>query len=107
MSFGWSAATWMAISVGVSTAATLYTSDQARKSQNRALAQNEREAKANQQAAEEAQNKANAKSPDVAAMLGAATLSSRAGQAGTLLTGPQGIDPNSLKLGKSTLLGGG
>jgi hypothetical protein len=29
-----------------------------------------------------------------------------AGPSSTLLTGPEGVDPNSLELGKSTLLGG-
>lgn len=107
MSFGWSAATWLAVSVAASAAATVYSAEQQRSSQNRALDQAKAKAKADQMAADQAANKANAKTPDVAAMLGAAALSSRSGQAGTLLTGPQGVDSSSLTLGKTTLLGGG
>ena len=33
-------------------------------------------------------------------------MSGKAGASGTMLTGPGGIDPNALQLGKSTLLGG-
>ena len=55
----------------------------------------------------EANNKANAKTPDATALMAANLAASKNGQAGTLLTGPGGVDPNSLKLGRSTLLGGG
>ena len=103
MSFGWVAATWLA----VSTAVTINNAEKQRTAQNHALDQAKADAKAQQMAADQAQNKANAKTPDVAAMLGAAALSSRSGQAGTLLTGPQGINTGSLTLGKTTLLGGG
>ena len=34
-------------------------------------------------------------------------MAGKAGQSGTMLTGPQGVDPSSLLLGKSSLLGGG
>ena len=64
-------------------------------------------AKATAQQADEANNRANRKSPDSAAAMASAILSGKAGQSGTMLTGPQGIDPNSLMLGKATLLGGG
>ena len=107
MSFGWTAATWMAISAATTAAVAINSAEKNRTAQNHALDQAKAQAKADQQAADEANNKANAKAPDVSAMLSAAALSSRSGQAGTLLTGPQGIDPASLKLGKSTLLGGG
>jgi len=55
---------------------------------------------------EQAYNKANAKSPDVAAIMSQQSNSARGGQSGTMLTGPAGIDPTSLSLSKSTLLGG-
>lgn len=62
---------------------------------------------ANKQAAQADQdfNRANQKKPDTSAILSAAQQSGKGGASGTLLTGPQGVDPSSLTLGKSTLLG--
>lgn len=54
-------------------------------------------------AAEQASNKANAKSPNVAALDNANAAGGGAGS--TMLTGPMGIDPSTLTLGKQTLLG--
>lgn len=56
-------------------------------------------------AAEQANNRANQKSPNSMAILDAASQASKTGASGTMLTGPQGVDPNALTLGKSTLLG--
>jgi hypothetical protein len=56
-------------------------------------------------AAEEANNRANAKTPDVGAMLAANQQAAKAGGSSTMLTGPQGVDTSSLNLGKNTLLG--
>lgn len=58
-----------------------------------------------EKAADQATNRANQKKPDTSAILDAATQAGKAGASGTMLTGPQGIDPNLLNLGKSTLLG--
>lgn len=55
--------------------------------------------------ADQANNRANGKSPDIGAMLSRNTLDAKGGQSGTMLTGPQGVDPKTLLLGKSTLLG--
>lgn len=88
-------------------AATVYTGEKNRTAQNHALDQAKADAKARQQAADEAANKANAKTPDITAMMAASALASRSGQAGTMLTGPQGLSSGSLLLGKTTLLGGG
>ncbi len=104
MAFGWSAATWIALA---SAAATAYSAKETRVGNSRALAQQKAAASASQQAADQAQNKANARSPDSVASLAQATAASRGGQAGTMLTGSQGLDASSLTLGKSTLLGGG
>ena len=62
---------------------------------------------ANKQAAQADQdmNRANQKKPDTSAILSAAQQSGKAGASGTMLTGPQGVDPNALNLGKNTLLG--
>lgn len=57
-------------------------------------------------AAEQNINRANRKQPDVGAIMQSAEAASAGGPAGTMLTGPQGVDPNALALGKNTLLGG-
>ncbi len=88
-------------------AATAYQAKETRVASSRAMRQQSDMAKSQQQAADQANNKANAKRPDVSGMLGAAGRASGGGQAGTLLTGPQGLDASQLTLGKSTLLGGG
>lgn len=55
--------------------------------------------------ADQAFNQANQKKPDTSAILSAAQQAGKAGASGTMLTGPQGVDPNALNLGKNTLLG--
>lgn len=52
-----------------------------------------------------AQNAANQKTPDIAGILARAANASKVGVSSTMLTGPSGIDPTSLNLGKSSLLG--
>jgi Flp pilus assembly protein TadB len=51
-------------------------------------------------------NRANQKRPDTQAVLADTQAAAGGGAAGTMLTGPQGIDPQQLALGKNTLLGG-
>jgi len=58
-----------------------------------------------EKAAEEATNRANSRRANTGAALDSALQAGRAGASGTLLTGPQGIDPNALTLGGNTLLG--
>lgn len=58
-------------------------------------------------AAEEANNRANQKRTNASSLLSSNQMAAKGGQAGTMLTGPKGVDPNALQLGKSTLLGGG
>ena len=55
--------------------------------------------------ADQAMNRANQKKPDTSAILSAAQQSGKSGPSGTMVTGPQGVDPSSLSLGKTTLLG--
>ena len=109
MSFGWAAATWAAI--GASAAAVGATvaikgADTARRMGNQANDAAKANALKTEQDAERATNRANAKTPDVAAMMAANALAGSSGQSGTMLTGPGGVDPSLLTLGKSTLLGG-
>lgn len=84
---------------------SVYASDVNRKSANNAADQAKRNALAQEKAADEANNRANMKSPDISAILAAAQRAGKGGISGTMLTGSQGIDPNALKLGKTTLLG--
>ena len=51
-------------------------------------------------------NRANQKRPNANAILAAAQQAARGGMGSTLLTGPQGVNPGEMSLGKSTLLGG-
>ena len=50
-------------------------------------------------------NRANAKNPNANALLAAAQMASKSGAAGTMLTGPSGVNAGSMQLGKTTLLG--
>ncbi|HNF92749.1 MAG TPA: hypothetical protein PKZ67_11160 [Accumulibacter sp.] len=84
----------------------------ARENANRQAAQAEKEAqqlKANvdkqEKASEMAANRANQKSPDTRSILDAARQAGKSGVSGTMLTGPAGVDPALLSLGKNTLLG--
>ena len=107
MSFGWAAATWLAITATTAAVATTaYSMDQQRKMSNTANDRALAAAKKTQQASDEATNRANSKSPDSAALMSANILAAKGGQSGTMLTGPSGVDPGSLTLGKSSLLGG-
>lgn len=72
--------------------------DLQKKAQEQALAQ----AKAQADLQDQANNRAAAKAPNVAALL----MGNKGATGGTLLTGPQGVDPSKLLLGKNTLLGG-
>ena len=90
-----------------STAASIYQGNKAEKAQKEATNQATANAKATAKASEEASNKANQKSPDSGALLSANLTAGKAGQSSTMLTGSTGVDPSTLQLGKSTLLGGG
>lgn len=94
-----------AVAVGGTLAYSAYSSNQASKRQQGA--QREAVAQAEKQAAQAERefNRANAKKPNVGAIVAGNQQAGLAGQAGTMLTGPTGIDPTKLELGKNTLLG--
>ena len=71
----------------------------------KAAKQAEQNAAKQEQAADQATNQANQKKPNTAGILDAAAQAGKAGASGTMLTGPQGVDPSALALGKNTLLG--
>jgi hypothetical protein len=109
MAFGISAATWAMVGAGALAYGTIQANNNAKQANElnkQAMDQATVNANKQQTLQEQAFNKANAKSPDVAAILSQQSTSARGGQSGTMLTGPAGIDPTSLSLSKSTLLGG-
>lgn len=96
---GFSASAWIALGTA---AVSAYQGEQQRKAGSKA---NDR---AKQAASEQEQqfNKLNGRHPDIGAMTDQNALDAKSGAGGTLLTGPAGVDPNKLLLGKTTLLGG-
>lgn len=87
---------------GQKTAATQQT---ALKNQNTAQQTAEASSLSTERQAANAQNAANAKTPDVASILKRAATAGNAGQSSTMLTGAGGVNPGTLNLGKTTLLG--
>ncbi|NYT44595.1 hypothetical protein H0A64_07110 [Alcaligenaceae bacterium] len=107
------AATIAAVAAVASVGVAAYTGMEQKKAASRAADQAERSSaqqakQAEDQAkrAEQDTNRVNQKRPDVKGILDAASQAGKAGASGTMLTGPQGVDPNALQLGKNTLLGG-
>ena len=91
---------------------TIASGEDAKKKQAQALTRQESAqaqavtaAERQRQTSEMAINQANRKKPDVSSIMQAAGESASGGAAGTMLTGPTGVNPNALSLGKTTLLG--
>lgn len=100
-------ATAVIAAAAVAGAAIAYNSGrQQEKAAEKASRQAEMNAKKQEKAAAEATNRANPRHASAGAALDAAAQSGKAGASGTMLTGPLGIDPAALNLGKTTLLGG-
>jgi hypothetical protein len=59
-----------------------------------------------QQKSEIAMSAANRRKPNIAAIMDNAAEGSMGGPSGTMLTGPMGVNPQDLQLGRSSLLGG-
>lgn len=106
MSGAVTATTVLAAAAVAGTAYSIYAGEKASKKQT--AAQNEARAAAQKQEklADEAVNAANRKTPDTGALLTAAGNMGATGPMSTMLTGPAGVDSNTLSLGKNTLLGG-
>lgn len=106
MSFGISAGMWALIGVSAASAVSQgVAAEKAEDTQYGAMQDAKKQAQAQLKQADEATNAANMKSPDTGAMLSSAMLSGRAGQSGTMLTGPQGVSKDKLNLQRNTLLG--
>ena len=74
--------------------------------QQAAQAQAVKAAEGQRKRSEMAINQANRQTPNVAGIMQSARAGGGdSGASGTMLTGPTGVDPNALALGKSTLLG--
>jgi Flp pilus assembly protein TadB len=103
---GGATAVWVSAAAAVAGAAVSYQNGQdQKKAAERSAQQAQANALKQEKAADEANNRANQKRANTAGILDAAMQSGKAGASGTMLTGPQGIDPNLLNLGKTTLLG--
>lgn len=109
MSLALSATTWAAIGAAAAvagTAYTVYSGERAASAQSEAMKRAKTAADAQATQADQAMNKANPKRPDIGALLAGNAMSAKAGVGGTMLTGPTGVDPAGLTLGRNTLLGG-
>ena len=103
---GGATAAWVAAGIAaVGTAVAYDQGQQQKKSAENASRQAQANADKQLAQADQETNRANQKRPDTSAILGAAQQAGKAGASGTMLTGPTGIDPSTLQLGKSTLLG--
>lgn len=99
------AATIAAFATLAGTAYSIYSGERASEAQSNAQNQAKANALKQEKSADEAMNRANMKKPDTAAILDAALQAGKGGASGTMLTGAQGVSPDQLQLGKSTLLG--
>ena len=110
------AAIAMSVAAAAAVAGTAYSvvaGEDAKKQQKKALESQERaqaqqlaQTQAQQRRSEMAMNAANRKQPDVAGIMERAGQQAGGGPSATMLTGPGGVDPTQLSLGRSTLLGG-
>lgn len=94
-----------AIAAVVGTGYSIYSGERNASAQSNAQNQAKQQAQQTADASDQANNRANQKSPDENGLLAANQASGKNGVGGTMLTGPTGIDPSLLQLGKSTLLG--
>ena len=107
------AVTAIATAAVVGVGYSIYSGEKQKEQQKKQLKlQEQANADAKQTAKEQADradiemNRANRKKADVAAIQSKEDQSALSGPAGTMLTGVQGVDPDQLKLGGNTLLGG-
>lgn len=101
-----SGATAAALVAAVGTVASIQSAKKQASAQKKAAEQAQANAVKQAKAADEATNAANQKRANPRAALDNAMMSSKSGASGTMLTGAGGVDPASLQLGKTTLLGG-
>lgn len=95
-----------AVAAVAGAAYSIYSGQKEAKAADQARNEARENAKKQEKAGQEAINRQNGKSVDAQGALDSARMAGKGGVGGTMLTGPSGVDPNSLALGKSTLLGG-
>ena len=98
-----------AAGIGVSAASAIQgqaAQQDAARQQKKAQNQAARAAVSQQRQSEMVTNAANRRTPDINSIMSAASQAAKTGPSSTMLTGPSGVDPNSLALGRSSLLGG-
>jgi regulator of protease activity HflC (stomatin/prohibitin superfamily) len=95
----------LATTAAVGTAYSVYAGERAAGQQQQAQAEAKKAATEQANQADQANNKANAKRADVGGLLSANMQQAQGGGSSTMLTGPTGVDPGSLNLGRNTLLG--
>ena len=106
MSFGITAIGWLAIGTAASAAVTYENGRKSASMARDAQAQALKNATAQADLADQANNRANARKPNSQGLMSENAMAAKGGISGTMLTGPTGVDPNALQLGKTTLLGG-
>jgi len=94
-----------AVTALIGTGYSIYSGEKAGRAQKSAQVQALQQSKKTARKADIANNMANRKQANSSAALDSAKQAGKGGQSGTLLTGSKGVDPSSLSLGKSTLLG--
>ena len=101
-----------AIAGAVGTGASIIAGEQGRKQQKAALGEQQRaqaqqaaQAAMQQRRSEQRMAGAAQREPDVQGIM-AAAQQTQGGPSSTMLTGPMGVNPQDLNLGRSTLLGG-
>ncbi len=97
--------TIIAIATVAGTAASVAQGQQQQSQAKKAAKQAQANADKAATQADQEMNARNMKKPDTAAMYSANQQSAQSGIGSTMLTGAGGVDPNSLVLGKQTLLG--
>lgn len=95
-----------AAAAAIGTGYSVYSGERAASNQQKAAQQAKDNANKQAYLADQELNKANQKQPDSSALLSAQKQAGQGGVGSTLLTGAQGLDLQSLQLGKKTLLGG-
>ncbi len=85
---------------------SIHSGEQAKNRQQIAQRQGKKRAEEQESQADQAFNKANRRKPNFVDMLRANQQAAGTGGSGTRLTGLAGVNPASLNLGRSTLLGG-
>lgn len=90
-----------AVAATVGTSYGIYSGERAASTQKDAMKKQDKVAAEQANLADQANNKANRKTPNIAAIM----QGNKSGVGSTMLTGPQGIAPSALTLGRNTLLG--